>query len=31
VGLLVTAPVAYLFLVYTYRRLSGGSVAPATA
>jgi len=31
VGLLVTAPVAYLLLVYTYRRLSGGSVAPATA
>ncbi len=30
VGLLVTVPVAYLFLVYTYRRLSGGSVAPAT-
>ena len=30
VGLLVTIPVAYLFLVYTYRRLSGGSVAPAT-
>jgi uncharacterized membrane protein len=30
VGLLVTAPVAYLLLVYTYRRLSGGSVAPAT-
>ena len=31
VGLLVTIPVAYLFLVYTSRRLSGGSVAPATA
>ena len=31
VGLLVTIPVAYLFLVYSYRRLSGGSVAPATA
>ena len=30
VGLLVTVPVAYLLLVYTYRRLSGGSVAPAT-
>ena len=29
VGLLVTAPLAYLFLVYTYRKLSGGSVAPA--
>jgi uncharacterized membrane protein len=31
VGLLVTAPVAYLFGVFTYRRLSGGSVAPAVA
>ena len=31
VGLLVAAPVAYLFLVYTYRKLSGGSVAPAIA
>jgi len=30
VGLLVAIPVAYLFLVYTYRLLSGGSVAPAT-
>lgn len=30
VGLLVAAPVAYLFLVYTYRKLGGGSVAPAT-
>ena len=29
VGLLVAVPVAYLFLVYTYRVLSGGSVAPA--
>ena len=29
VGLLVTAPLAYLFVVYTYRTLSGGSVAPA--
>ena len=29
VGLLVAAPLAYLFLVYTYRRLSGGSIAPA--
>ena len=29
VGLLVAAPVSYLFLVYTYRKLSGGSVAPA--
>lgn len=31
VGLLVAAPVAYLFIVYTYRKLSGGSVAPAIA
>ncbi len=31
VGLLVAIPVAYLFLVYTYRKLSGGSVAPVTA
>lgn len=30
VGLLVTIPVAYLFMVYTYRKLSGGTVAPAT-
>ena len=30
VGLLVTAPLAYLVQVYGYRRLSGGSVAPAT-
>ena len=29
VGLLVAAPVSYLFIVYTYRKLSGGSVAPA--
>lgn len=29
-GLIVAAPVAYLFIVYTYRKLSGGSVAPAT-
>jgi len=29
-GLLLTVPVSLLFLVYTYRRLSGGSVAPAT-
>ena len=29
VGLLVAAPVASLFLVYTYRKLSGGTVAPA--
>lgn len=31
VGLLVAAPVTYLFIVYTYRKLSGGSVAPAIA
>lgn len=31
VGLLVAAPVSYLFLVYTYRKLSGGVVAPAIA
>lgn len=31
VGLLVAAPVSYLFLVYTYRKLSGGAVAPAIA
>jgi len=31
VGLLVTVPVAYLFLVYTYRKLSGGTVAPVSA
>ena len=31
VGLLVAVPVAYLFLVYTYRMLSGGSVTPVTA
>lgn len=31
IGLLVAAPVAYLFQVYAYRKLSGGSVAPATA
>ncbi|MEI6251263.1 MAG: hypothetical protein WCP30_00460 [Mycobacteriaceae bacterium] len=30
VGLLVAAPVASLFLVYTYRKLSGAPVAPAT-
>jgi uncharacterized membrane protein len=30
VGLLVTVPVAFLFIVYTYRKLSDGSVAPAT-
>lgn len=31
VGLLVAAPVAYLLQVYAYRKLSGGSVAPALA
>lgn len=30
VGALVAFPVVYLFLVYTYRKLSGGTVAPAT-
>jgi hypothetical protein len=30
VGLLVASPVVYLFGVYTYRKLSGGTVAPAT-
>lgn len=30
VGLLVAAPVAYLMQVYTYRKLGGGTVAPAT-
>jgi uncharacterized membrane protein len=30
VGLLVAAPVAYLMQVYTYRKLGGGNVAPAT-
>ncbi|UNB54113.1 hypothetical protein [Mycolicibacterium sp. YH-1] len=30
VGLLVAIPVAALFLVFTYRRLSGGQVAPLT-
>ena len=30
VGLLVAAPVAYLMQVYAYRKLSGGTVAPAT-
>jgi uncharacterized membrane protein len=28
IGLVVAAPVALLIQVYTYRRLSGGSVAP---
>lgn len=30
VGALVATPVVYLFGVYTYRKLSGGTVAPAT-
>ncbi len=30
VGVLVSAPVASLMVVYTYRRLSGGQVAPLT-
>jgi uncharacterized membrane protein len=30
VGLIVAAPVAALFEVYTYRRLTGGQVAPLT-
>lgn len=30
VGLIVAAPVALLLLVYTYRRLSGGAIAPPT-
>jgi uncharacterized membrane protein len=31
VGLLATAPIALLLVVYAYRKLSGGAVAPATA
>lgn len=31
VGLVVTAPLSLLFIVYGYRKLSGGMVAPATA
>jgi uncharacterized membrane protein len=31
VGLLVAAPLGSLFLVYSYRRLSGGQVAPVTS
>ncbi len=31
VGLLVTAPLSLLLIVYAYRKLSGGTVAPATA
>ncbi|MEU0497734.1 hypothetical protein [Mycobacterium sp. NPDC006124] len=30
IGLLVAAPVAYLFMVHAYRRLTGGQVAPLT-
>ena len=30
IGLIVALPVATLFLVYTYRKLSGGQVAPLT-
>ena len=30
VGLLVAVPVVSLMLVYAYRALNGGSVAPAT-
>ena len=30
VGILVAGPVAGLILVYTYRRLSGGPIAPPT-
>jgi uncharacterized membrane protein len=30
IGVIVAAPVASLFLVYTYRKLSGGQVAPLT-
>ncbi|HEY2172394.1 MAG TPA: hypothetical protein VGH85_01140, partial [Mycobacteriales bacterium] len=30
VGILVTGPIALLIQVYTYRRLSGGPVAPPT-
>jgi len=30
VGVLVGAPVAYLFLVYAYRKLTGGQLAPRT-
>jgi hypothetical protein len=30
VGLLVTAPLALLFVVYSYRKLTGATVAPAT-
>jgi uncharacterized membrane protein len=30
IGLIVALPVAGLFLVYTYRKLTGGHVAPLT-
>jgi len=30
VGILATGPIALLVQVYTYRRLSGGPIAPAT-
>jgi uncharacterized membrane protein len=30
IGIIVAAPVALLIQVYTYRRLSGGQVAPLT-
>jgi len=30
IGLIVAVPVAQLFLVYAYRKLSGGDVAPLT-
>jgi uncharacterized membrane protein len=30
VGIIVTAPVGALFLVYSYRRISGGQIAPLT-
>ena len=30
IGLIVAIPVAALFLVYTYRKLTGGQVAPLT-
>ncbi len=31
IGLLLTAPIALLFIVYAFRKLGGGTVAPATA
>jgi len=30
IGLLVAVPVATLYLVYTYRKLTGGQIAPLT-